>query len=121
MADVADRRFWPDAPAVEPLPDGRERGRRPLRHGALFERNPPALRRARQAARRSRIRRPRHLDCLLRNSWLSLAARAPSDRFAATPQGKALVLHADGPPWCAARAISVSYQRLTLGSCGKSI
>ena len=37
--DVADGRLWPNATPVEPLSDGRRRGRPPLRHRALLEGN----------------------------------------------------------------------------------
>ena len=56
MADVADGRPGPD---VRPGPSLHQiqSGQGALRRGALSERGAPALRRARQAARRSRIRR----------------------------------------------------------------
>jgi len=48
--------FGPMPHQFEPLPDGEERDRQPLWHGALFEGNPSSLRRARQTARRSGLR-----------------------------------------------------------------
>src|SRR5262249_4925141 len=96
MADVADGRLWTDARPDAPFPASRQRAGPALWSRALCEGNSPALRSARQAARRSRLRRGGDFDRRFRDPRLGLAARAPSGRSGRLSQRQTLVRGDDG-------------------------